>query len=118
MIGSVQLHAVLGGHCIDTPATAVKIFTAQIFMLDPLPRWKFAHDPQPSSINYAHWALEEPLTISKVSSIPSLTAWPASNFCFDRLTSCTLTLVMGGRTVTYLVSPLDIIFAQIEASSE
>ena len=47
------------------------------------PHRKFGLDPWLSSINHAHWALGEALTVSKLPLIPCLAVWPAQKFCPD-----------------------------------
>ena len=57
--------------------TAVKILTHQFIVFDPLTALKIWSWP---FINHARQSPGEPLTISKLPPIPTLTTWPASNF--------------------------------------
>ena len=55
--------------------------------LTPWPCRKSGLDPWLLSINHAHQSPGETLTVLKLPPIPSLTAWPASKFRLDHLTS-------------------------------
>ena len=55
--------------------------------LTPWPHQKSGLDPWLSSINHAHRSPWEPLTVSELPPIPTLTTWPASKFRLDCLTS-------------------------------
>ena len=74
-IKGVTLHSRLYFH----PWLRSRSRPIKISCLTPWPHQKSSLDPWLSSINHAHRSPGEPLTVSKLPPIPTLTAWPASN---------------------------------------
>ena len=79
----VTLHSGLYSH----PRPGSRSWPIKFLCLNPWPHWKFGLDPWLFSINHAHQAPGEALTVSKLTSKVCLTAWPAPKFGLDRLTS-------------------------------
>ena len=79
----VTLHSLLYFH----PRPRSRSWPIKFSCLTPWPHQKSGLDPWLSCINHAYRSPGEPLTISKLPLIPTLTAWPASKFHLDRSTS-------------------------------
>ena len=98
----VTLHSGLYSH----PRPESRSWPIKFSCLTPWPHWKFGLDPWLFSINHTHRAPGEALTVSKLASTVSLTAWPASKFGLDRLSSLWPQSRVGVQSPMHSVTPL------------
>ena len=73
----------LHSHLYFHPRLRSRSWPINFLCLTPWPHQKSGLDPWLSSINHAHWSPGEPLTISKLPPIPTLTAWPVSKLGYS-----------------------------------